>query len=59
MIGMLIMFVLGFIVGIIATFVFYYVFFSKFVLKTNTLAKVVDDFGLDLDFLKGDSTYDN
>lgn len=55
----LIMFIVGFIVGIIVTFVFFYVFFSKFVLKTNNLAKVVKDFDLDLDFFSGDSNYDH
>lgn len=54
----LIMFIIGFIVGIIVTFVFFYVFFSKFVLKTNNLAKVVKDFDLDMDFFTGDSTYE-
>lgn len=54
----LIMFIIGFVIGIIVTFVFFYVFFSKFVLKTNSLAKVVKDFDLDLDFFKGDSTYE-
>lgn len=51
-------FIIGFVIGIVVTFVFFYVFFSKFVLKTNNLAKVVKDFDLDLDFLSGDSNYE-
>lgn len=51
----LITFIVGFIIGCILTFVFFYFFFSKFVLKTNNLAKVVKDFGLDLDFFGSDS----
>lgn len=51
----IIFFIIGFVIGIVVTFAFFYIFFSKFVLKTNSLAKMTKDFGIDLDFFDGDS----
>lgn len=52
-----IFFIIGFILGCILTFIFFYLFFSKFVLKSNSLAKMVKDFDLDLDFYSKESGF--